>query len=229
VTSLLRLLLKCLLNLSIRGQTLLPVVDVFGAGWVGKCRFHCTATLLLLKMAEDPTAAEHREAHRKQDQRHRTSSTQGQGTRHHLSANTLQYGRQASDSQLLTSWINPKQEARLCHICLRAAGMDTGRSASEKSETEWLCVYTSQDIRLLKFTNRHPSDSRQPHPYVPTPSLYAGDFNCQHVNWGFNTTFPDGESLVSWEAANNLELLHIRSTMKQEQPLQRMKLRPDRR
>ena len=99
----------------------------------------------------------------------------------------------------------------------------------EQSETECLCVYTSQDIRLLRSTNRHPSDSRQPHPYVPTPSLYAGDFNCQHVNWGFNTTFPDGESLVSWEAANNLELLHIRSTMKQEQPLQRMKLRPDRR
>jgi len=41
----------------------------------------------------------------------------------------------------------------------------------------------------------------------PHPSLYAGDFNCHHVSWGYSTS-PGGDSLVSWAAANNLELLH---------------------
>jgi len=45
-------------------------------------------------------------------------------------------------------------------------------------------------------------------PTFPHPSLYAGDFNCQHVNWGYNTTSPDGESLDSWETSNNLGLLY---------------------
>ena len=35
--------------------------------------------------------------------------------------------RQASDSQLLTSWVNPVQELRHCHVCPRAVGMVTGR------------------------------------------------------------------------------------------------------
>jgi len=42
----------------------------------------------------------------------------------------------------------------------------------------------------------------------PYPSLYAGEFNCQHVNWDYSTTFPHGEGLDSWAAANNLGLLH---------------------
>jgi len=32
-------------------------------------------------------------------------------------------------------------------------------------------------------------------PTFPHPSLYVGDFNCQHVNWGYNATSPDGETL----------------------------------
>jgi len=42
----------------------------------------------------------------------------------------------------------------------------------------------------------------------PHPNLYAGVFNCRHDNWGYSPTSPDGESLASWAAANNLELLH---------------------
>jgi len=34
-------------------------------------------------------------------------------------------------------------------------------------------------------------------PTFPQPSLYVGDFNSQLVNWGYNTTSPDGESLDS--------------------------------
>jgi len=43
---------------------------------------------------------------------------------------------------------------------------------------------------------------------VPKPQSYVGDFNCQHVNWGYNRTSPDGESLESWTTSNNLGLLH---------------------
>ena len=42
----------------------------------------------------------------------------------------------------------------------------------------------------------------------PHPSLYVGDFNCQHVNWAYNTTSPDGESLDSWATSNNLGHLY---------------------
>jgi len=34
-------------------------------------------------------------------------------------------------------------------------------------------------------------------------SLYAGDFSCQHVNWGYSTTSPDGEKPASWATVNN--------------------------
>ena len=43
-------------------------------------------------------------------------------------------------------------------------------------------------------------------PTFPHPSLYVGNFNCQHVNWGYNKT-SDGENLDSWETSNNLGLL----------------------
>jgi len=42
----------------------------------------------------------------------------------------------------------------------------------------------SQDIRSLTPVNGHPD--------VPTPQFYVGDFNCQHVNWGYNS----GESRI---------------------------------
>jgi len=45
-------------------------------------------------------------------------------------------------------------------------------------------------------------------PTFPHPSLYVGDFNCQHVNWGYNTTCLDCESLDSWTTSNNLGLLY---------------------
>ena len=34
-------------------------------------------------------------------------------------------------------------------------------------------------------------------------SLYAEDFSCQHVNWGYSTTSPDGENPASWATVNN--------------------------
>ena len=45
-------------------------------------------------------------------------------------------------------------------------------------------------------------------PVFPHPCLYAGDFNCQHVNWDYRTTSPDGESLDGWVTKSNIALLH---------------------
>jgi len=78
----------------------------------------------------------------------------------------------------------------------------------EQSETEWLCV----DVTGCKIVNVYkPPRSRLTPTTVqmfPHPSLYVGDFNCQHVNWGYNTTSPDRESLDSWATSNNLGLLY---------------------
>ena len=37
--------------------------------------------------------------------------------------------------------------------------------------------------------------------------LYAGKFDCQHVNWGYFANSADGECLVGWVNINNLALL----------------------
>jgi len=78
----------------------------------------------------------------------------------------------------------------------------------EQSETEWVC----SDVAGYKIINVYkPTRSRFTPAAIPTfphPTLYVGDFNCQHVNWGYNKTFPGDESLDSWATTNNLELLH---------------------
>ena len=64
-----------------------------------------------------------------------------------------------------------------------------------------------QDIRSLTSTNLHARDSQRPSRRSHIPSLYVGDFSCQHVNCGYKTS-PDGESLDSWATSNNLGLLY---------------------
>jgi len=68
----------------------------------------------------------------------------------------------------------------------------------EQSEAEWLCV----DAAGYKIINVYkPPRSRLTPTTIqtfPHPSLYVGDFNCRHVNWGYNTISPDGKSLDSW-------------------------------
>ena len=75
------------------------------------------------------------------------------------------------------------------------------------AEIEWLCV----DVRNYNIANVYkPPRSRMTStslPTFPAPSLYAGDFNCQHVDWGYNTTNSDGECLAAWASNNNMSLL----------------------
>ena len=69
---------------------------------------------------------------------------------------------------------------------------------TDAHEAEWLCV----DIAGYKIINVY----KTPHsrftttaiPMFPHLSLYVGDFNCQHVDWGYNKASPDGENLESW-------------------------------
>ncbi|KAL7864615.1 hypothetical protein AOLI_G00160350 [Acnodon oligacanthus] len=42
-------------------------------------------------------------------------------------------------------------------------------------------------------------------PSVPAPAIYAGDFNCQHTDWGYNHTSHDGVALS--ECASNSKAL----------------------
>ena len=66
------------------------------------------------------------------------------------------------------------------------------------SETEWLCV----DVDGYKTVNvyKPPPICLQVSdlPVFTHPCLYAGDFNCQHVDWGYDANSADGKCLVGW-------------------------------
>ena len=44
-------------------------------------------------------------------------------------------------------------------------------------------------------------------PLIQAPAIYAGDFNCQHTDWGYSHTTPDGETLCEWASNANAQLL----------------------
>ena len=63
-------------------------------------------------------------------------------------------------------------------------------------EMEWLYV----DVDGYKIVNVYkPTPTRLRSldlPVFPHPCLYAGDFNCRHVDWGYDNNSPDGECLA---------------------------------
>ena len=68
------------------------------------------------------------------------------------------------------------------------------------------------DVAGLKIINIYkPPSSRLLTISLPlflSPCVYAGDFNCQHLQWGYIGNTSNGECLVEWAANNNLMLLH---------------------
>ena len=80
--------------------------------------------------------------------------------------------------------------------------------SSNGSDIEWLCV----DIYGFKIINVYkPPPSQMTPTSIPMfshPCLYAGDFNCQHTNWGYTNTNEDGSCLATWAAGGNLSLLY---------------------
>ena len=75
-------------------------------------------------------------------------------------------------------------------------------------EIEWLCI--DVDGYMIVHVYKPPPIRLQVSdlPVFPHPCLYAGDFNCQHVDWGYDTNSADIEYLVGWTNTNNLALLH---------------------
>ena len=45
-------------------------------------------------------------------------------------------------------------------------------------------------------------------PVFPHPCLYAGDFNCRHVDWGYDDNSAGVVCLAGWAIINNLALLY---------------------
>ena len=76
------------------------------------------------------------------------------------------------------------------------------------SKMEWLCV----DVDGYRIVNvyKPPSMRLQASDLLvfPHPVLYAGDFNCTHVNWVYRTSSADEERLVVWASLNGLVSLH---------------------
>ena len=44
-------------------------------------------------------------------------------------------------------------------------------------------------------------------PMFPHPCLYAGNFNCPYVDWGYSNN-PNGECLAGWASVNCFALLY---------------------
>ena len=76
------------------------------------------------------------------------------------------------------------------------------------SETKWLCV----DLDGYRMVNVYKSPLKRLQtsdlPMFSHPVLYAGDFNCPRVNWGYRTSSANGECLVVWASLNGLVPLH---------------------
>ena len=45
-------------------------------------------------------------------------------------------------------------------------------------------------------------------PSVPAPAIYAGDFNCQHTDWGYKHTTKDSETLSDWASSAEAVLMY---------------------
>lgn len=72
-------------------------------------------------------------------------------------------------------------------------------------------------VAVIKVCNIHISNVYKPpskcwlHTVIPCynhPSVYAGDFNSHHSNWGYSTNDRNGDQIVHWSERNNLWLLY---------------------
>ncbi|KAI5755895.1 uncharacterized protein LOC108253156 [Diaphorina citri] len=46
------------------------------------------------------------------------------------------------------------------------------------------------------------------HPTHPHPSVYLGDFNSHHTQWGYSVDDTNGEQLIDWAESHHLHLVH---------------------
>ena len=107
----------------------------------------------------------------------------------------------------LAGWVSSRKHGLATFIHTKLSWTIADQSPPG-SAIEWLCI----DIGGVKIVNVYkPPTMRLTSasiPVFPHPSLYAGDFNCQHTDWGYSSTSSDGECLVDWATKGSFVLLH---------------------
>ena len=109
--------------------------------------------------------------------------------------------------ELVGSWLNRKHGlATFVHKRLRHTLLD---QSPLTSQIEWSCV----DVDGYKIINVYEPPPTQLQsldlPVFPHPCLYAGNFNCRHIDWGYDNNSPDdAERLAGWASINSLILLY---------------------
>jgi len=118
----------------------------------------------------------------KQDQRYRAASLQEQGIRHRPSGDPLHNCKQVVITNFSPAGSVLSRNHGLATIAHERLEWTLVDQPAEQSETEWLFV----EVAGYKIINVYkPLPSRLTPTAIPTfqhPSLYSGDFNCQHVN-----------------------------------------------
>ena len=78
----------------------------------------------------------------------------------------------------------------------------------DDAELEWIAINV-QDTTIVNVYKPPPCRLVQGSlPDVPTPALYAGDFNSRHTDWGYTNTNDDGAFLVEWASVVDATLLY---------------------
>uniref|UniRef100_W5N943 Endonuclease/exonuclease/phosphatase domain-containing protein n=1 Tax=Lepisosteus oculatus TaxID=7918 RepID=W5N943_LEPOC len=67
--------------------------------------------------------------------------------------------------------------------------------SSDKDTTQWIAIEIEGFTIVIIL------------PSYMHPVIYAGDFNCQHTNWGYRKNAPEGEVLAKWASIQGLTLL----------------------
>ena len=75
-----------------------------------------------------------------------------------------------------------------------------------KSEIEWLCMNVDGYKKVNDYKSPPTRLQSLDFPVFLHVCLYAGDFNCCHVDWGYDDNSPDGECLAGWASINSLAL-----------------------
>ena len=80
--------------------------------------------------------------------------------------------------------------------------------SADDAEVEWIAINV-QDTTIVNVYKPPPCRLvKGSLPDVPTPALYAGDFNSRHTDWGYTNTNEDGAFLVECASVVDATLLY---------------------
>ena len=88
------------------------------------------------------------------------------------------------------------------------ATWSTVARSHSNSEIEWLAIRI-EDMTIVNIYKPPPTRLTPTSlPSFGNQCIYAGDFNCQHSEWGYHMCSADGDALTAWASANDLTLLY---------------------